>query len=73
MTCFVKDSLDQIFLKVSQKQPKILQSLALSGDKSFIGSNQNDPFKLYQGYIEIVRPIEYETDLADYKKEILCL
>ena len=67
LTCFVHDCLDQIFLKVKQKQPQILQSMRLAGTKL---QNNNDPFRLYQGYMDIVKPLDYETDLVIYKKQI---
>lgn len=26
----------------------------------------NDPFRLYQGYLDIVKPVDYENDVAEY-------
>ena len=31
---------------------------------------KNDPFKLYQGYIDIVKPIEVRSVIHEYENEI---
>ena len=65
MTCFTHDCLDEIFDKVDAKQEKIIKAIRIAGRK-FKAEQTNDPFKLYQGYIDIVKPIEYDTKINDY-------
>ena len=33
--------------------------------------NKDNPFRLYEGYLDLVKPIEYEEDLQDYLDKIL--
>ena len=62
MTCFTHECLDHIFAKVDAKQDRIIKTMDASGLK-LNSWDQNDAFKLYQGYIDIVKQVDYETDL----------
>ena len=66
MTVFVHDCLDQIFDRVLKKESRIRHCLRAAGEPT----KSNDPFKLYCGYIDIVKPIDYETDMKEYKEKI---
>ena len=68
MQVFYHDCLDIIFRKVEQKQTRIQNCLKLAGDNA--AESCNDPFKLYCGYIDILKPIEYENDLTEYIDKI---
>ena len=68
MTMFYHDCLDRIFKMVDEKQTRIQNCLRLAGDSS--AEFCNDPFRLYQGYIEILKPIDYENDLQGYRDKI---
>lgn len=61
-TCFIHDCMDRIFAKALEKAPEVCKSmrkLGLRVDRTV----RSDPFKLYQGYIELVKPIEIETSI----------
>ena len=45
--------------------------MKLAGDSA--ADNCNDPFKLYCGYIDILKPIDYENDLQEYCDKIKIL
>ena len=69
MTAFIHDCLDQIFEKTLKKQPAITKCLRLTGNPLDV-SEKNDPFKLYQGYLDIVKPMDYDTEVDEYKYRI---
>ena len=72
ITCFLHECLDVIFAKVAEKQERIIDCIKIAKQK-FPPDQHNDPFRLYQGYIEIVKPIDYETDVQMYLNRIQIL
>ena len=61
LVCFMHECLDQIFDKALSKQDLIVKSMKLMG-QTVRKDDKNDPFKLYQGYLDVVKPIDYETN-----------
>ena len=61
MSTFMHDSLDTIFMTVEQKQLHIEKTVKIEGSRYY--RHENDPFRLYQSYLEVVKPIDYELDL----------
>ena len=49
------------------KQPEIEKTITIQGSSFF--RHENDPFRLYQSYIEIVKPLDYEHDLKYLEHE----
>ena len=72
ITCFMHECLDVIFAKVLEKQDRIIDCIKIAGQK-ITPAEQNDPFRLYQGYIEIVKPVDYNTDVQIYLERIAML
>ena len=64
LVCFMHDSLDQIFQKALEKQQHVVQTLRIMGQQ-MKKEEQSDPFKLYQGYLNVVKPIDYELEKQD--------
>ena len=69
MTCFTHECLDHIFAIVDKKQERIGKALEQAGLK-LNSWEENDAFKLYQGYIDIVKHVDYETDLQELMSRI---
>ena len=64
LTTFLHDSLDIIFKVVDRKEEKIKKAVAYHGSEYY--RHECDPFRLYQSYVSLVKPIEVETDLSNY-------
>ena len=59
--------MSKIFLVVEEKQKYIEDSNKLAGTQYM--RFENDPFRLYQSYIEICKPLDYETSLNELEDE----
>ena len=64
-TCFMHDSLDQIFQQALEKGPKVMNMMRQLGH-TCTTDLKKDAFKLYQGYMEIVQPIEIQDSMINY-------
>ena len=69
MTTFTHDCLDMIFAKVAEKEDKIIHCMRMA-NPNVKTEALKDPFALYQGYIDIVKPVEYETNVQEYMDKI---
>ena len=67
LVCFMHDSLDQIFAKALEKQQHVVQTLRITG-QHVKKDEQSDPFRLYQGYLDVVKPIDYEIEKQDLEE-----
>ena len=61
----MQDTLGEIFKMVKAKQERIIRCCRL-GQRPLRDNELHDPFKLYQGYLDIVKPIDTETTIAEY-------
>ena len=64
LVCFMHECLDQIFQKALEKQQHVVQTLRITGHH-VKKEEAKDPFKLYQGYLDVVKPIDYELEKQD--------
>ena len=65
MTVFMHDSLDTIFDIVEKKEEVVRKKLSIHGSQYF--RHEEDPFRLYQSYLNLVQPIDVARDYAFYK------
>ena len=61
--CFIKDTLSQIFTAAERHEDEIKEQVAIHGSRWF--SVDKDPFRLYQSYLELVKPIDYQNEVDD--------
>ena len=60
MTTFLHDALDLIFDIVERKEEVIRKRITLGGSMYY--RYEDDPFRLYQGYLNLVQPIEVRRE-----------
>lgn len=68
LRCFIHDCLDQIFQIVHQRDEHIRKTCELEGQLIKV-EEQNDPFVLYQFYVNLVKPVDYMQDLSHMQAE----
>ena len=70
------DCLNGIFQVVTTKKDHIVQSLQDSVQSKMLGRKfpraikDIDPFELYQGYVDKVKPVDYHLQVSNYEEEI---
>ena len=68
LRCFIHDCLDQIFAIVHKRDEHIRKTCELEGQLIKVEEN-NDPFVLFQFYVDLVKPVDYMQDLSHMQAE----
>ena len=71
MTTFLHDSLDIILDIVEKKEDVIRKKISIQGSQYY--RYEEDPFRLYQSYLNLVEPIEVTRDHSNFKDQIVNL